>query len=497
MIVKLLNEIILKEDKKKREETLGKGITSWRSSGLGTCMRGRYLDRLLSGTGIKPEHDPRTLRVFEMGNQVEDWLMNSLDKQDKYKVHQQVELADPEYNLTGHLDGYLIENGSTKPDETIIECKSKNSKAFWYMDKKGEGAAIHQKMQLHTYLYMMNKYGGTLPDGTVIPPRSGLLTKGSLLYVSKDDMAMLEYPVFLNDKELEKMWKYELDTLNKCWKDKTAPPAPEKGSWQEKYCKFCEAGVCGTLDDAMVKGLWEDKEKELEIAPTLKVDGVFNVGDRVIATGMTKTQWIEGRVGTVVVNKIKGTGVIFDDSFGKGHNLDGETTNQDGWWCLGYQLGHYTPIIVSGGSGSSGMPKFTLGQTVTVKMGTNKSATGKRLEGQTGVITKAENKASLTGISEYFYTLDLPEPQYGIWESELELTTISTPASVAPVVKKKRAPVLKVGDKIRMKAGSPYSVTKAGWEGKVVEIISKTSVGISDSTSTMAWSVLKVHVEKI
>lgn len=270
MIQKLLNEVILAEDKKKREETLGKGITSWRSSGLGTCMRGRYVDRLLSGTGIKPEHDPRTLRVFEIGNQVEDWLMNSLKKQNEYQLFQQVELEDPEYNLTGHLDGYLVsykDNG-----EIIVECKSKNSKAFWYMDKKGEGAQVHHKMQLHTYLYMMNKYGGKLPDGTVIPPRSGLLKQGCILYVSKDDMAMLEYPVFLNDTELEKMWKYELDTLNKCWKDRTAPPAPEKGSWQEKYCKFCEAGVCGTLDDEMVKGLWEDKEAELVPEPKVFVD---------------------------------------------------------------------------------------------------------------------------------------------------------------------------------------------------------------------------------
>lgn len=270
MIQKLLNDIILAEDKKKREEVTGKGITSWRSSGLGTCMRGRYLDRLLSGTGIKPEHDARTLRVFEMGNQVEDWLMNSLEKQDMYKLYQQIELEDPEYNLTGHLDGYLVQNvGVTRevPQEIIVECKSKNSRAFWYMDTKKEGAQVHHKMQLHTYLYMMNKYGGKLPDGTVIAPRSGLLKGGCVLYVSKDDMAMLEYPVRLDDKELEKMWKYELDTLNKCWKDKTAPPAPEKGSWQQKYCKFCEAGICETLDEAMAKGLWEDKEKELVPEP--------------------------------------------------------------------------------------------------------------------------------------------------------------------------------------------------------------------------------------
>jgi len=257
MIIKLLNDIILKEDKKKRDESLGVGITGWRSSGLGTCMRGRYLDRLLSGTGLKPEHDPRTLRIFEMGNQVEKWLMDSLNKQDEYTVEAQGEMYDPELNLTGHFDAVLCEK--TEPYKAImIECKSKNSNGFKYL--KGD-AQIHHKMQLHSYLYMINKYGYTSPDGT--KGSYSNLKEGKVLYVSKDDMMLGEYSVFLNDVELEKMWKYEIETLNKCWNDKTAPPAPEKGSWQEKYCKFCEAGVCKDLDDAMVKGLWEDKEKEL------------------------------------------------------------------------------------------------------------------------------------------------------------------------------------------------------------------------------------------
>lgn len=271
MIQKIINDVMVKEAEEERQKTLHEGITHWRSSGLGTCMRGRFLNRLLSGTGIKPEIDPRTLRVFEIGNQVEDWLMDKLKKQDDYEVHQQIELFDPELNLSGHIDAFLIRKSPTGDgkDEYICECKSKHSKAFWYMDKKGEGAQVHHKMQLHSYLYMLNKYGGTFTkkkaDGTdetiyKFVPRGDKLKEGCVFYVSKDDMAVLEYPVKLDDPVLEKMWKFEIETLNNCWLNKTTPPAPEKGSWQEKYCEFCKLGLCGSLDDSKVKEMFTIRE---------------------------------------------------------------------------------------------------------------------------------------------------------------------------------------------------------------------------------------------
>lgn len=283
MIQKIVDEVMTAEAQKSRENVTGAGITGWRSSGLGTCMRGRFLNRLLSGTGIKPEVDARTLRVFEMGNQVEDWLMKKLVQSPEYNVTQQIEMYDPELNLSGHLDAYLVrkEKLGDEKDEYIVECKSKHSKAFWYMDKKGEGAQTHHKMQLHSYLYMLNKYGGNIinpVDGSVtskIDSRGGHLKEGALLYVSKDDMALLEYPVKADDVEIEKMWKFEIETLNKCWNDKTAPPAPEKGSWQEKYCEFCKIGLCETLTDAKVKELFTVREEP--IVPVAK----FKVGEAV------------------------------------------------------------------------------------------------------------------------------------------------------------------------------------------------------------------------
>ena len=49
---------------------------TWYSSGLGSCPTSRFLER----AGFTPDHDfePRTLRVFEMGNLIETFVVNNL-----------------------------------------------------------------------------------------------------------------------------------------------------------------------------------------------------------------------------------------------------------------------------------------------------------------------------------------------------------------------------------------------------------------------------------
>lgn len=277
MIINLINETTFAKEQAKRVTQESAGITNWRSSGLGSCMRGRFLARILSGTGIKPEIDPRTLRVFEIGNQVETWLMDNLKNHPDYTVYQQVEVEDPARNIKGHIDALIYDKKNGK--WFVVECKSRHSKSFWYMDKKGEGASVHHKMQLHSYIAMLNTYGGkiTFSDGIIqeFTPFNGAIQDGYIVYVSKDDMAMLEYKVSYNDTNLLAAWTYELNTLNSCWKLKKAPPAPEKGSWQEKYCEYCLAGLCASLTDETVKELFDVVSEQKKHAP------LFNIGDSV------------------------------------------------------------------------------------------------------------------------------------------------------------------------------------------------------------------------
>jgi len=106
-------------------------------------------------------------------------------------------------------------------NELIYEIKSKHSRAFWYMDKKGEGASEHNLMQLWSYLWVLD------------------IPEGRLLYVSKDDLSVLEYIVLRDDPELEKKVIEELKILNEAWEQKLPPePIRDRKHWHYKYCRF-------------------------------------------------------------------------------------------------------------------------------------------------------------------------------------------------------------------------------------------------------------------
>ncbi len=211
-IQQLINNQIRKEnDSREKKEQLG-----WYVSSLGSCLCGTYLSRL----GLKPdkEFDDRILRVFKVGKQTEDWIIDLIKKQEGYKALDQTLLVDDDLNLRGKYDLHLQNINTGK--ELIYEIKSKHSKSFWYMDKKGEGAAEQHKMQLWTYLYLAK------------------IKEGRIVYVSKDDLSILEYPIFLKDEKLKEIVLDQIGILNESWKKKLPPlPAPQN-SWQAKYCNF-------------------------------------------------------------------------------------------------------------------------------------------------------------------------------------------------------------------------------------------------------------------
>lgn len=207
MIQKLINQKLTENRKESKSK-----ITSWRSSGLGSCLTSRFLER--KGVKADSEFDERTLRVFSVGVMLEDWLVNLLTGQKGVEFKAQIPLDEPKWDFTGHLDLYM-----KKPQEIVYEFKSKHSGAFWYMDKKGEGANKQHKMQLWSYLWLTG------------------VEKGMIVYISKDDLAILEYPIFKSDKKLEEAVMNELIVLNESWKQKLPPP-PIRWDFEER--KFVE-----------------------------------------------------------------------------------------------------------------------------------------------------------------------------------------------------------------------------------------------------------------
>lgn len=217
--VGLYNEELIKSspDREKKE------IKSWHASGLGSCPTGRYLERM----GVPPdkEFDARTLDVFAVGKAEEEFFLSVLANSEKMKLEQQVRIESKELNATGYADfvAQFPDNGIA----IVGEIKSKHSKAFWYMEKKKEGPPIHNKMQLWLYLYILK------------------IPEGRLIYISKDDRCKLEYPVYLNDKTLEKLVLDELDMLNKAWEAKLPPPVLfDNKDWRATYCRWHKKCVC-------------------------------------------------------------------------------------------------------------------------------------------------------------------------------------------------------------------------------------------------------------
>lgn len=205
----LVDKHIAEQENEKKE------INSWHISKIGSCLSGLYLERL----GATPEKslDSRTLRVFEAGKMFESWVIEKIKNTEGYKFEEQVRVEDKNLDVSGYAD-ILV----TKPngEKEVVELKSQHSRAFWYMDKSGKPNRQHQ-MQLWMYLYLLN------------------IENGKLVYVSKDDLAIAEYVVELNDEELKVETLGRLEILNRAWKEKLPPrPNEDETAWENKYCRF-------------------------------------------------------------------------------------------------------------------------------------------------------------------------------------------------------------------------------------------------------------------
>lgn len=203
-----IQDLITKEVSNREE----KEIKSWHASGLGSCVTGRYLERI----GVKPDEDfdDRTLRVFSVGKQMEDWIVGLVEKTG-VKCEKQVRCELPELDLTGYAD-LVIENNGKK---LVYELKTQHSRSFWYM-KDEKTAKEHHIMQVWCYLEALR------------------IDEARIVYISKDDLALQEYVVKRDDPISGKI-KSELRMLNECLKRKLPPvPNPDKKWWGNVYCRF-------------------------------------------------------------------------------------------------------------------------------------------------------------------------------------------------------------------------------------------------------------------
>lgn len=207
-----INEACKSEDRKK---------TGWYASDMGKCLSGVYYARL--GKDRTPP-DERLLRVFKCGNIFEDFVLESAIEALKapLSLERPETLRLPQYDLSVRPDAVLsLEDGS----KIVYEIKTVHSRKFWWMEKKGEGPDKH---------YLQQLWWGMKAVGA---------NEGRLLYVSKDDLAIVEYPLFIDNEEISTACLEEIAILQKAWETKTPPePVPTfvkgKLNWKAQYCDY-------------------------------------------------------------------------------------------------------------------------------------------------------------------------------------------------------------------------------------------------------------------
>ena len=217
-----IQELINKTLRDKNDQKEKKDQTTWHISQLGNCLRGQYFSRL----GVEPDKkiDDRVLRVFDIGNRTEEWIVDLIKQQKEVKIETQVRVFDKKLNISGYIDLVLEQNGK----KIVYEIKSKHSKSFWYM--REQGAQLTHKYQIIMYCDLL-----------------GVKT-GQLVYVSKDDLSIMEFGFQMDSEAVENIRKQVLERialLNEAWKkkDPSILPLPDKSDWQSKYCDFHE-GHC-------------------------------------------------------------------------------------------------------------------------------------------------------------------------------------------------------------------------------------------------------------
>lgn len=207
-------------------------IKSWHASGFGSCPTGRWLERM----GLPPdeEFDERTLRVFSAGSKFEDWVLDLAypNLPEGIGLDRQVRIELPEWDVSGYADAvvrrFLRDPSEYEADiepmpvwSLVYEVKSKHSNAFHWMQKKGEGPMRQHQMQLWLYLKALG------------------IPEGRLLYISKDDLSFLEYPVMLDDERLAAEVEAEALMMKRSWDEKLPPPPiADPKAWQNNYCRW-------------------------------------------------------------------------------------------------------------------------------------------------------------------------------------------------------------------------------------------------------------------
>lgn len=240
-IIPAVNEYLIA--KGKQERNYG---DYWSASSAGYCMRLNIMRRLGVPKVPELEDNATQTRIFESGHIFHEWLQR-ITKDAGLSIASEVELQDEELMIRGHFDDLVLVDGVKRDDSPLLlppnlilyDYKTAHSASFNYKKRQTEIGHYH-KMQLGTYMYMLNSKNQKLlndiknmevtaiqlgfPVTADKPGLSKLLpvTEARILSISKDDLRMHEQQLLWSpqlEKEVYQYWS----TLNGYWKAKKLP----------------------------------------------------------------------------------------------------------------------------------------------------------------------------------------------------------------------------------------------------------------------------------
>jgi CRISPR/Cas system-associated exonuclease Cas4 (RecB family) len=173
----------------------------------------RYACYRFRGFNQKVSFPPKTRRIFDLGNSIED-LVRSLFDGLGILVDEQVEIKIDNPPIRGYID-FIVDWGTHMP----VECKSINDNGFLYRKTFNKPTDNHFR-QLQCYLYAQNAEAGFL------------------FYYNKNNSEILPILVKRNDEFLEKLF----EKYAKIYEVHQAGEIPERPYKQtSSNCKNCDA----------------------------------------------------------------------------------------------------------------------------------------------------------------------------------------------------------------------------------------------------------------
>lgn len=167
----------------------------WHPSSLGGCDRKSLYE--VNGVTKSDPLNARTKRIFRVGHIMHQFVQDAIAADPTVlRFFPEIKIDHPELGVTGHSDGLIqYVNGEWE----VLEFKTIKSTAFRF---KGSLPKADHVTQLRLYIKALREVGGIAAIGgtqVTIAPLGDALTRGRVVYVSKDDIQIGEFSIFWSD----------------------------------------------------------------------------------------------------------------------------------------------------------------------------------------------------------------------------------------------------------------------------------------------------------